>query len=215
MKKAGHRKLFVRLFSFLSRRGLKKHFRNIAITCNADTRGRPVLLIGNRFGWWDPFIAYRLNDLLFHKKFHIMVLEEQLAARPVMNKAGAFPIKRASRTAIDTLKYASGLLHETNNLVALFPQVALTSIHRRPVRFERGVERIIAGASDRLAILFYVALPDWFTGKKPDLSIRIIEYTSRERSITDLEDTYNMFLDECIVSQRPPDKLPGVSQTVQ
>lgn len=104
---------------------------------------------------------------------------------------------------VDTLKYTSGLLHDSGNMVVVYPQGIITSIHRRPIRFERGTERIIAGASDKLMILFYVALPDWFSNRKPGLTVRVIEYSARERSVTDLEEAYNIFLDECIVKQIP------------
>lgn len=131
------------------------------------------------------------------------MLEEQLENRQFLNKAGAFSIKRGSRSVVESLQYASGLLHNNENMVALFPQGTIASIHRRPVRFEKGIERITAGASDKLMILFSVALPDWYSEKKPGLTVRVIEYTARERSVTDLEETYNMFLDECIARQIP------------
>jgi 1-acyl-sn-glycerol-3-phosphate acyltransferase len=201
--KARHIPFFVRFFSFYSRNGLKRHFQKVEFVCTTDTANRPVLLIGNHFSWWDGFIAYRLNDLCLRKKFHIMMLEEQLETRLFLNKAGAFSIKRGSRSVVESLQYASGLLHENANMVALFPQGTIASIHRRPVRFEKGVERIIAGAPDHLLILFYVALPDWYSEKKPGLTVRVIEYSARERSVTDLEETYNMFLDECIARQIP------------
>ncbi len=201
--RARHIPFFLRFFSFYSRNGLKRHFHSVTFDCTADTADRPVLLIGNHFSWWDGFIAYRLNDLCLHKKFHIMMLEEQLKNRLFLNKAGAFSIKRGSRSVVESLQYAAGLLHDNDNLLVVYPQGTITSIHRRPVRFEKGVERIIAGASEKLMILFYVALPDWFSEQKPVLTVRVIEYAARERTFADLEETYNMFLDECIARQIP------------
>jgi 1-acyl-sn-glycerol-3-phosphate acyltransferase len=201
--KARHIPFFVRFFSFYSRNGLKRHFRNIVFECSVNTAGRPVMLIGNHFSWWDGFIAYRINDLFLHKRFNIMMLEEQLKSRLFLNKAGAYSINPGSRSVVETLSYTSGLLHDAENMVVVYPQGTITSIHRRPVRFERGTERIIAGASDKLMILFYVALPDWYSGKKPGLYVRVIEYSAMERNIPDLEEAYNIFLDECIAKQIP------------
>ncbi|MFN2315012.1 MAG: lysophospholipid acyltransferase family protein [Bacteroidales bacterium] len=203
MIRARHIPFFVRFFSFYSRNGLKRHFQSLEFDCRADTANRPVLLIGNHFSWWDGFIAYRLNDLCLHKRFHVMMLEEQLENRLFLNKAGAFSIMRGSRSVVESLQYASGLLQNNGNMVAVYPQGTISSIHRRPVRFEKGVERIIDGASDKLMVLFYVALPEWFSEKKPGLTVRVIEYAARERSVTDLEETYNMFLNECIARQIP------------
>jgi 1-acyl-sn-glycerol-3-phosphate acyltransferase len=201
--KARHIPSFVRFFSFYSRNGLSRLFHSLDIDCSVETSGRPVVLIGNHFSWWDGFIAYRLNDLRLHKKFHIMMLEEQLSSRLFLNKAGAFSIKRGSRSVLESLHYASSLLHEKENMLVVYPQGTITSIHQRPVRFEKGVERILAGASDKLMILFYVALPDWYSEKKPILTLRVIEYTARERSASDLEESYNIFLNECITKQIP------------
>ena len=203
MIKARHIPSFVRFFSFYSRNGLSRLFHSLDIDCSVETSGRPVVLIGNHFSWWDGFIAYRLNDLRLHKKFHIMMLEEQLSSRLFLNKAGAFSIKRGSRSVLESLHYASSLLHEKENMLVVYPQGTITSIHQRPVRFEKGVERILAGASDKLMILFYVALPDWYSEKKPILTLRVIEYTARERSASDLEESYNIFLNECITKQIP------------
>jgi len=201
--KARHIAFFVRFFSWYSARGLKNYFGNVEFECSADTSGRPVLMIGNHFSWWDGFIAYRLNDLFLHKKFHVMMLEEQLATRLFLNKAGAFSIKRGSRSVIESLSYASSLLYEPENLVVVYPQGTITSLHRRPVKFEKGTERIIDGASRKLMILFYVALPDWFSEKKPGLAVRVTEYNSTDRSASALVEAYNQFLNECISKQMP------------
>lgn len=203
MIKARHIPFFVRFFSRYSKNGLKRHFHSVEFECSLNTAGRPVLMIGNHFSWWDGFIAYRLNDLFLHKKFHVMMLEEQLAPRLFLNKAGAFSIKRGSRSVIESLNYASSLLHEPENLVVVFPQGTITSLHRRPVRFEKGTERIIAGASEKLIIIFYVALPDWFSEQKPCLTVRVTEYPATDRSASALEEAYNRFFNECISKQIP------------
>jgi 1-acyl-sn-glycerol-3-phosphate acyltransferase len=201
--KARHIPFFVRFFSRYSKNGLKRHFHNVEFDCNVNASGRPVLLIGNHFSWWDGFIAYRLNDLCLRKKFHVMMLEEQLATRLFLNKAGAFSIKRGSRSVIESLNYASSLLYEPENIVVVYPQGTITSLHRRPVIFEKGTERILNGASKKLMILFYVALPDWFSEKKPGLTVRVTEYTSTDRSTSALEEAYNKFFNECISKQVP------------
>jgi 1-acyl-sn-glycerol-3-phosphate acyltransferase len=201
--KARHTPFFVRFFSLYSKNGLKRHFHTVEFECSINSAGRPVLMIGNHFSWWDGFIAYRLNDLFFHKKFHVMMLEEQLAPRLFLNKAGAFSIKRNSRSVIESLNYASSLLHEPENIVFVYPQGTITSLHRRPVKFEKGTERIIDGASKKLMILFYVALPDWYSEKKPSLTVRVTEFPAEDRSTPAMEEAYNRFLDECISKQIP------------
>jgi 1-acyl-sn-glycerol-3-phosphate acyltransferase len=194
---------YVRFFSWYAANGLKRFFNKVDVECTADTSGRPVLLIGNHFSWWDGFIAYRLNDICLHKRFHIMMLEDQLAGRMFLNKAGAFSIKRGSRSVIGSLNYASALLHEKDNMVVVYPQGAIASVHHRPVIFEKGTERIIARAPADLMILFYVALPDWYSEKKPGLRIRVTEYVNTDKSAAGLEKAYNRFLDDSVAKQLP------------
>jgi hypothetical protein len=95
------------------------------------------------------------------------------------------------------------LLHEPENMVVVYPQGTITSVLRRPVVFEKGTERIIDGASKKLMILFYAALPDWFSEKKPGLTVRVTEYTSEDRSSSSIEKAYNQFLNECVSKQAP------------
>lgn len=203
MIRARHIPFFVRFFSCYSKNGLKRSFHKVEFRCAVDTSGRPVLLIGNHFSWWDGFIAYRLNDLFLHKKFHIMMLEEQLKPRMFLNKAGAFSVKPRSRSVIETLDYASSLLQNETNMVVVYPQGVITSMHNRPVIFERGTDRIIEKAPENLMILFYVALPDWFSEKKPVLTVRVTEYNKEDRSSAGLEKAYNLFLNDSISKQKP------------
>ena len=203
MIRARHIPFFVRFFSWYSKNELKRFFHRIEFLCDVDVSRSPVLLIGNHFSWWDGFIAFRLNDLMLHKKFHVMMLEEQLKGRMFLNKAGAYSIKRGSRSVIDSLSYTSSLLRERDNLAVIYPQGEITSIHRRPMVFEKGIERILKDAPEELMILFYVALPDWFSEQKPSLTVRVTRYEGKERSTAAMGHAFNAFLDDCITMQKP------------
>jgi 1-acyl-sn-glycerol-3-phosphate acyltransferase len=201
--KARHIPFFVRFFSWYSKYGLQRYFHRIDFLSDVDVSGSPVLLIGNHFSWWDGFIAYRLNDLMLRKKFHVMMLEEQLKGRMFLNKAGAYSIKRGSRSVIDSLSYTSSLLREKNNMAVIYPQGEITSVHRRPVVFEKGIDRILRDTPEELMILFYVALPDWFSEQKPSLMVRVTRYESSERSTVAMEKAFNAFMNDCITMQKP------------
>jgi 1-acyl-sn-glycerol-3-phosphate acyltransferase len=205
MIEANHRRFFVWFIKVYTLVNLRLSFRKVVI--EGDTvmpADRPLLLIGNHFSWWDGFFAWHLNDTLWKRKFHVMMLEEQLQTRMFLNKAGAYSVRRGSRSVIDSLNYTSRLLRTAANLVVIYPQGEISSLYTYPVRFERGIDRIIRSAGPDITVLFYVALVDWFSSKKPSLTLRLrrFEYTGTPGHDA-LEEAYNRLLADSIAAQIP------------
>ncbi len=183
---------------------LRKHFQDVLLKGEFYDRGLPVLLTGNHFSWWDGFIAYFINMKVFRRKFHIMMLEEQLAGRSFLNKAGAFSIKKGGRSVVESLEYTAGLLQSGNNLVVLYPQGEFQSQYTRPVIFEKGIRNIAVKLSGEFQLVFYAALLDYFSHKKPTLTIYYREmprHLASEPSL--LQSEYNGFISECSSQQIP------------
>ncbi len=203
MIEANHRRFFVRFINIYTRVNLWLSFRRVIV--EGDTAvpdDKPLLLIGNHFSWWDGFIACYLNYSLWKRKFHVMMLEEQLKTRMFLNKAGAYSVRRGSRSVIDSINYSSRLLKERSNMVVIYPQGEISSLYTFPVRFERGIERIIRGAGPGITVLFYVALVDWFSSKKPTLTIRLRKFdNSGATGHAELEEAFNRLLADSIAAQ--------------
>lgn len=200
--KARHRPFHLRFFRTYTRLMLHRHFRMIRIHGELRDAGLPVLLIGNHFSWWDGFIVNHINEKVFRRKMHIMMLEEELRGRMFLNKAGAYSIRKKSRSALESLDYTAALLREPGNLVALYPQGRFQPMSRSAVRFERGIERILPGMSQRVQLVYYAALVDYFAFKRPMLEIYLRAEDNDFPSRTeDLEERYNRFLEECIEQQ--------------
>lgn len=202
--KSRHRLFFTWFFRIYSIQMIRWHFRKVTINGEFQDRGLPVMLIGNHFSWWDGFIANFLNIKVFHRKFHVMMLEEQLNSRRFLNKAGAYSIKRGSRSVIESMQYTVGLLSNAENLVVLYPQGVFESQYLRPVSFEKGVSTIIARVTNEVQLVFYVALVDYFSYRKPSLSVYLRE-VPREIALApgSIESAYNTFLSECTWQQKP------------
>jgi 1-acyl-sn-glycerol-3-phosphate acyltransferase len=179
---------------------IHRHFSKVVMKGEFNDRGLPVLLIGNHFSWWDGFIANYLNSEIFHRRFHIMMLEEQLRKRMFLNKTGAFSIQKSSRSVIDSLAYAAELLKERKNLVVLYPQGQFQSVYDRQIKFEKGFVSIPQKVSETgLQLTFYIALIDYFSQRKPLLSLHIREYSiAPQFTAHDLETAYNEFFLTCI-----------------
>ncbi len=174
---------------------IKRHFSKVVVHGAFKDRGLPVLLIGNHFSWWDGFIAYYLNDRLFRRIYHVMMLEEQLRDRMFLNKAGAFSIDKGKRSMVESLSYAADLLQTKDNLLVLYPQGKFQSIHHRPVQFEKGFVVILEKAAESgFQMIFYVALTDYYEYRKPMLHIYLKEVSYfAGMTADDLEAAYNAF----------------------
>jgi 1-acyl-sn-glycerol-3-phosphate acyltransferase len=204
MIKANHRPFFVWFFKKYSIRMINSGFREVNIHYEDTTEDKSVLMIGNHFSWWDGFFANYINLRIFNKKFHVLMLEEQLKSRMFLNKAGAFSIARGKRSVIETLDYSSGLLSESNNMLVLYPQGVFQSLYHFPVNFEKGFMRILEKAEpDDFQVVFYVALIDYFSERKPkiDFYLRHHDYF-RGQDANDLEKSFNKHLRDSIAMQK-------------
>jgi 1-acyl-sn-glycerol-3-phosphate acyltransferase len=183
---------------------IRSHFSRVRIISEIKASSNPVLMIGNHFSWWDGFIACYINREVFRKKLHIMMLEEQLRPRMFLNKAGAYSIKRGSRDALSSLNYTSNLLGQAENLVIIYPQGEFQSVYQYPVAFEKGIEFIAERIKREIQLVFYAALIDYFSERKPSLTIYLKQVPqSLAGSAPDLESAYNDFLKNCYSFQKP------------
>ncbi len=171
MIKAKHNKALELFFDVLFIFLIRKNFRKMQIIHDLDPGKEPVLLIANHFSWWDGFIAQRVNNLVFKRKMHVMMLEEELHKRPFLRKLGAFSIRKGSRGALESLHYASEILTRPQNLLLLFPQGRFESTHRYPVNFEKGWFRILEKAPANTRVVFMASLCDYFEYRKPALNV--------------------------------------------
>ncbi len=213
MIKAAHNRLYETFLGAYLHVHMRFAFSRIRINADYSDHGGSLLLIGNHFSWWDGFIARHVNNKLLQKKLHLMMDEDQLAKRKFLSKLGAFSIRRASRSAIESLDYASEILQDPHNLLVLYPQGRFQSLHQQPLSFEKGWFRIIKKAPHHMQIVFMAVLVDYFASPRPSLTIYLqdavnnISINTSKAAINlnstgniifkdakAVEDAYNMFL---------------------
>jgi 1-acyl-sn-glycerol-3-phosphate acyltransferase len=179
------------------------HFREVKLKTDYNEKQVPILLIGNHFSWWDGFIANYINNLLFKRKFHVMMLEEQLKSRMFLNKAGAYSIRKNTRDVVNTLNYTSDLLKNKENLVTIYPQGRIQSLYHYPLEFEKGITSILDKLNNEVKIIFLVSLVDFFSHKKPTLTLGLEEYSKKAyNSAQAMQDAYNDFMLRMINQQK-------------
>jgi len=197
--KAKHNFLIYPFFKRYSVWIMKKHFGVIQVLGQFQDKKLPVLLISNHISWWDGFWSMYLNVKVFKRKFHFMMLEDQLRRFWFFNYTGGFSVNKKSKTVLESLDYTSELLSGSNNLVLIFPQGEITSMHQHLINFENGMVRVLKD-KENFQVVFQVNMVDYFSSSKPGIYIYIENYdnTASGRSV---QDSYQDFYLQCVEKQ--------------
>lgn len=173
------------------------HFKKVHCIGNIENQNRPILLISNHFSWWDGFIIAAINKQKWKKRFHIMMLENQLRKNWFLNYAGVYSVKKNSKSIIESLTYSIGLLQNEHNLVSLFPQGEFKSAYQQPFHFENGLNWILKNINWPVQLVFMANQVEYFDSPKPHLFVHCKEYNSENKSKDEIEKEYNLFFREC------------------
>jgi 1-acyl-sn-glycerol-3-phosphate acyltransferase len=196
--KSRHHFIVYPYFRFYTIFKIRMNFHKVVISGEFKDKKLPLLIISNHMSWWDGIWVMYLNIKHFKRKFHFMMLEEQMKTFPILNKVGGYSVRKRSRTIIETLNYTNELLSDKKNLVLLFPQGEIQSVYNQQIRFEKGLERILKDNSGKIQVIFLANLIDYFSEEKPTLYIYMREYSNSETSMETVEIEYNSFYSACI-----------------
>lgn len=196
---ARHKRLHTAFFRFYSRYLMRNNFRSVRFVDDPGPTDKPVLIIGNHFSWYDGFFMNYYNNEVLKKKFHVMMLEEQLQGRMFLNKSGAFSINPGTRDIIESLTYSAEILNDPGNLLLMYPTGEIQSSYISSFRFMKGLDKILSG--NNAEIRFYACMIDYFSERKPAAWIYFHVTDGKHRSTPELEKDYNEFYLSCIFRQ--------------
>lgn len=169
-----------------------KQFHRLLFNTIEIDADKSILLIANHYSFWDALVLFCVNDRLFHKKFHGMILEETACREPFLKYAGAFSVNKNTKDILLSLDYAAKLLDDPNNLVLIFPQGQLYPNFTTHIHFEKGVQRIINQAQGKFQLVFAAAFIQYFKHIKPTATVYLktesVIYAGK--SITELQNAY-------------------------
>jgi 1-acyl-sn-glycerol-3-phosphate acyltransferase len=175
-----------------------RHFHELLFNEIEVDKNRSILLIANHYSFWDGLILFCINQRLFKKKAHVMILEETIKKEPFLKYAGAFSVSKNSRDILVSINYAAGLLDDPNNLVLIFPQGKLYSNFVDHVNFQKGISKIIKQAKGNFQLIFAAAFVQYFKNLKPTATVYLknecVDYAAK--STAELQSTYQQFYDE-------------------
>lgn len=203
MLRSRHKPLYVKFFNCYSRFMMRHHFREIRYHDEISSSQKPLLVIANHFSWWDGFFVVDYNRRFLQRRFHVMMLEEQLSKRSFLTKAGAFSIKKGGRNTITSLQYAAAIMNNPKNLLLMFPQGEIQSQHRCHFHFEKGIGTMINNTKTHPDILFMAHLTEYYSSAKPSLDVYSHLWSKSFTNIKDLENDYTTFFSESIERQKP------------
>jgi 1-acyl-sn-glycerol-3-phosphate acyltransferase len=168
-------KLFSNWFAIYMRYRMRRAFNRLVVTPFTPKPGHSVLLLCNHFSWWDGLWGNYLAYWHLDRHLYIMMQEDHLQKRMLLNLFGGFSINRSSREMIKSLQYAAGLLNNPENLVVVFPQGELISNHTTEIKVEKGIERLIKNIKGPCQIVYSCALIDYFESLKPSVFFHLYD----------------------------------------
>jgi len=152
--------------------------------------------------WWDGFWAFYVNHKIFNRKYHFMMLEKQLRKYWYFNYTGGYSVNKGTKSVVETIRYTLGLLSNPENMVLIFPQGKIQTMHRQTFQFEKGIEHILKEKEGKVQIMFMANLVDYFSAPKPIVNCYIQEYEDLSYSLESIQNQYNGFYGRCVEAQK-------------
>jgi len=178
----------------------KLYFRKITVISDkVFPDDKSILLLQNHFSYYDGYWSMYLCHKLFRRRFHVMMLEEQMKKRMFLTRCGVFSVRKNSRDLVESLQYAASLLKDPSNVVTIYPSGEIISHHQQNYPFQRGFARL-TGDDVPCSIAFAVVLIDHFSFARPEICIYVEKY-SGETSAKLIESAFHTFYHSFILRQ--------------
>jgi 1-acyl-sn-glycerol-3-phosphate acyltransferase len=179
---------------------MKKSFHSFIIERKVEDKKLPILLICNHISWWDGLWTLHINQQLYHRKYHFMMLEEQLQKNWFFKYTGGFSIRKNSKSLIDSLNYTAELLVNNKNMVLIFPQGEIGSMHDTNFVFEKGISKILQRTKNEIQTIFVANFVDYHSNAKPTLHAYMHNYSGSFET-AEIQKSYNSFYKDCVSNQ--------------
>lgn len=181
---------------------IKKDFSSYTYDRLQIKEDEAILLLSNHSSWWDGFLMFQLNKVVFKKEFHVLVTSADYHKHWFLKYLGAFAAENKGKEVVETLLYAGQLLDDPKNLVLLFPQGKLYTSYINSISFEKGVMQLINASKKKFQIVFSATLTDYFNNRKPAAHSYLSTWEAEEyMSLQLLKRSYNRHYSDSISKQ--------------
>lgn len=194
MIKATHKAWAAWLFNPYLSWLFKKNFRRLQLHAPTAVSGSgSIFLVANHFSWWDGFFWYYANKHIWKKRFHLMMLEEQLQRFWFFRYLGAFSVRKNNRSMMESLQYATMLLQDPDNLVLIFPQGEIQSQQQEKIQFGSGVQYIIKNAPSHCEVWMGAVFTEYGSYPRPT----VFFHAKHANRALETEKQYQEFYQTC------------------
>ena len=126
-----------------------------------------------------------------------MMEEEQLRKNWFLNYCGGYSITKNNRSIIESLQYTAHLLEDKNNLILLFPQGEIRSMHDQIFIFQKGIIKIFQLVRNDIQIVFMANFIDYYSNTRPTVYAYLKNYKGGT-ALPEMQSAYNNFHHECL-----------------
>ena len=176
MIEAKHNSIARLIFNAYEYRILKKAFnRFILLNDNIQLdENKSLIFLPNHFSWWDGFFVDFLNRMVgTNKKFHIIMLEEQLKKYWFFRYLGAIGFNPNNPKSIVKLSnYINKLLESPNNLLVFYPQGEI-QYYDENIKIKEGLSYLLKNSPPNVQIFYTFFKILYFDQRLPDLVCKI------------------------------------------
>jgi 1-acyl-sn-glycerol-3-phosphate acyltransferase len=181
--------LMTALVDWYIRRKMRSAFRGLWLKGSLPpiTPGQGLVVYANHTSFWDGFVVHQLGQAA-NWSAYAMMEEENLAKYPFHTRIGAFSVRRGDpRSALETLKYAKGVLHGPNEAIFVFPQGEIRPPSTELGPLKRGLDVLVRSAKARAVpvAIRYV----FFENERPDV---LVEVGQPHEAVPEMEYTHRL-----------------------
>lgn len=166
-------------FTWYSRRYLRRHFHTLRVSRASliPAFGQtPLVIYSNHASWWDALVGLVLKSELFPERTAFAPIDAgQLQRYKFFRKLGFFGVEQKTRRgAVQFLRTAENILHESNSLIFVTPQGRFADVRERPVRFEAGLSHLAARVESAVFLPLATEFVFW-EERLPEILVRFGE----------------------------------------
>lgn len=198
---------FFSLVSLIIRLVIRRKFNKVFLSQIDLKAAHSYLVMSNHFSFWDGILAFYLSNEVFRKKgisghLYIMVLEKQMHKNWWLKYAGAFSIAPGKTSVSESLDFAKDVLRTPGNILLMYPQGRLESMHVRDIEIREGVGEIYADIEGNCQLIWCSTVIDYFESLKPSLYFNLLDLgTNKDTVPVSLQGAINIFHKQSIKSQ--------------
>lgn len=183
---------FARVFTWYTRRLLRKRFHRVHITprstamlAELDEFDGPAVMCCTHASWWDPLVALHFQRGLLGRRIHFSPIDfQQLRRFGFFRKLGLFGIDPDSASSVAAMKeYIDGLRRVHPRLtLGITPQGRFTDV-REPIRIRPGAAAVAAGMPNVRVVVAAIEYAFW-QDARPSVFVHAMEVEPPTRRST-------------------------------